>query len=58
MSSKYAYNLDNFKSINLTELNSTASFLKRIDRKFLLNSNDFSNVLEELKEKFQVLEID
>lgn len=58
MSSKNAYNLDTFKSINLTELNSTASFLKRIDRKFLLNSNDFSNVLEELKEKFQVLEID
>lgn len=58
MSAKLNNKLKTFKSISLTELNSKASFLKRIDRKFLLNWKQFSDILSELKENFQVLEID
>lgn len=54
---KLTEKLHNFQPITLTELNATASFLKRIDRKFLLNSKQFSEVIAELKEEFQVLEI-
>lgn len=57
MAPKFNNKLKDFKPITLTELNSTASFLKRIDRKFLLNSKQFSDVLSELKSEFQVLEI-
>lgn len=55
---KYSTKLKNFKSITLNQLNATASFLKRIDRKFLLNSKQFSTILDELKNNFNVLEID
>ena len=57
MATKFNDKLKSFKPITLTELNSTASFLKRIDRKFLLNSKQFSDILSDLKEQFQVLEI-
>ncbi len=57
MNSEYQYKLNKFKSINLTELNSTASFLKRIDRKYLLNAEQFWNILDDLVDKFDVLEI-
>jgi hypothetical protein len=57
MAPKFNDKLKSFKPITLTELNSTASFLKRIDRKFLLNSKQFSDILSDLKEQFQVLEI-
>jgi len=50
--------LKNFDKLTLTELNSTASFLKRIDRKFLLTLWEFKEVLEDLKKDFRVLEID
>ncbi len=46
-----------FDSLNLTELNSSASFLKRIDRKFLLTNQEFKEVLKDLKKDFKVLEI-
>ena len=55
---RYSTKLKNFKSITLNQLNATASFLKRIDRKFLLNSKQFSTILDELKDNFNVLEID
>lgn len=54
----YSTKLKSFKAISLKELNATASFLKRIDVKFLLNGKQFSSILEELKDKFNVLEID
>lgn len=54
----YSTKLKSFKAISLKELNATASFLKRIDVKFLLNWKQFSSILEELKDKFNVLEID
>ncbi|MDD2907673.1 MAG: polyphosphate polymerase domain-containing protein [Candidatus Gracilibacteria bacterium] len=54
---KYSSKLKNFKSITLNQLNATASFLKRIDKKFLLNSKQFALILEDLKENFNVLEI-
>lgn len=49
--------LKDFSSLTLTELNSTASFLKRIDTKFLLTKKQFSLLLEDLKEDFRILEI-
>lgn len=51
-------NLKKFKAISLSELNATASFLKRIDRKYLLTYNQFLEILPELKNDFKVLEID
>lgn len=49
--------LKKFDKLTLTELNSTASFLKRIDRKFLLTKDQFKEVLDDLKKDFRVLEI-
>ena len=49
--------LKKFKSISLSELNAKASFLKRIDRKYLLTYNQFLEILGELKNDFKVLEI-
>ena len=49
--------LQDFWTISLTELNASSSFLKRIDRKFLLNWKQFSEVLGDLKDDFKVLEI-
>lgn len=49
--------LKKFDKLNLTELNASASFLKRIDRKFLLTSTQFKDVLADLKDDFRVLEI-
>jgi hypothetical protein len=49
--------LKNFDKLSLTELNAKASYLKRIDRKFLLTNSQFKEVLKDLKEDFQVLEI-
>ncbi len=49
--------LKKFEKLTLTELNSTASFLKRIDRKFLLTTKEFKETLEDFKKDFRVLEI-
>ncbi len=53
----YNSKLQNFDTISLSELNSKASFLKRVDRKFLLNTKQFAEILEDLKKDFNVLEI-
>jgi hypothetical protein len=37
MKSKYNSKLQKFSTLTLTELNAKASYLKRIDTKFLLN---------------------
>lgn len=50
--------LSQFWSINLTELNATASYLKRIDRKFLLTEKKFLEILKDLSADFRILEID
>ena len=50
--------LSGFASINLTELNATASYLKRIDRKFLLTQKQFLSILKELSGDFRALDID
>ena len=50
--------LSGFSPINLTELNATASYLKRIDRKFLLTEKKFLAVLKDLSDDFRALEID
>ena len=58
MLSTYNTKLKKFWVISLSELNSTASYLKRIDNKFLLNSKQFSEIIKDLKKDFKVLEID
>jgi len=50
--------LSGFSAINLTELNATASYLKRIDRKFLLTEKQFLEILSDLSTDFKALEID
>lgn len=55
--SKLNKTLKKFKAISLSELNATASFLKRIDRKYLLTYEQFLEILDELKNDFKVLEI-
>ncbi|MDP2090327.1 MAG: polyphosphate polymerase domain-containing protein [Candidatus Gracilibacteria bacterium] len=57
MKSTYNTKLQDFEPISLSELNAKASFLKRIDKKFLLNADQFAEVLGELKNDFKVLEI-
>lgn len=57
MAKKIINNLELFAPISLSELNAQASYLKRIDRKFLLTVHDLSDILEELKNNFQALEI-
>jgi len=57
MTTTYNSTLQSFRTLNLTELNATSSFLKRIDRKYLLNWKQLSEILSELKNDFQVLEI-
>jgi hypothetical protein len=54
---KFKEPLKKFDKLTLTELNSTASFLKRIDRKFLLTTSQFKEILEDFKKDFRVLEI-
>lgn len=49
--------LNDFQALTLTELNASASFLKRIDRKFILPVDDLLKILEKLQNKFQILEI-
>ena len=58
MSYDFGNNVSDFGSINLTELNATASFLKRIDKKYLITEGQLAAVLKDLKGEFNVLEID
>jgi len=44
--------------MSLTELNTTASYLKRIDRKFLTTEKQFLELLGDLSNDFKTLEID
>jgi hypothetical protein len=44
--------------MSLTELNATASYLKRIDRKFLMTEKQFLEILGDLSDDFKTLEID
>jgi len=45
MGSALLNRLSGFSSMSLTELNATASYLKRIDRKFLMTENQFLDIL-------------
>lgn len=58
MGSALLNRLSGFSAINLTELNATASYLKRIDRKFLLTEKKFLEILSDLSDDFRALEID
>jgi len=57
MTANFSQTLHDFQALTLTELNAQASFLKRIDRKFLLTTQEFWEFLHELQNDFQVLEI-
>jgi hypothetical protein len=46
-----------FTSINLEELESSASFMTRIDTKYLLHAWDINQVLEQFKQKYFILSI-
>jgi len=50
--------LSGFSAMSLTELNATASYLKRIDRKFLMTEKKFLEILGDLSQDFKALEID
>ena len=58
MRNDFRTKLLDFASINLTELNATANYLKRIDKKYLITENKLKNILDDLKNNFQVLDID
>jgi len=49
--------LVNFDPLTLSELNASASFLKRIDTKFLCTKDEFNEILKDLKKDFRILEI-
>ena len=57
MKSNYNSKLQKFSTLSLSELNSQASYLKRIDKKYLLNWKQLSEILDDFKKDFQVLEI-
>ncbi len=49
--------LNSFSAINLEQLNASASFLDRIDRKFLLTQSQLEDILDEFDKNFYVLDI-
>jgi hypothetical protein len=49
--------LKSFAPISLTQLNAQASFLDRIDVKYLMSEQDFEKILSDLEENFYILEI-
>jgi len=57
MIASFENTLKGFDPLTLTELNASASFLKRIDTKFLLTQDEFDLILGDLLKDFRVLEI-
>lgn len=57
MGSALLNRLSGFSAMSLTELNATASYLKRIDRKFLMTEEKFLEILGDLSNDFKALEI-
>ena len=57
MGTALVQSLTGFAPIDLTELNATASYLKRVDRKFLLTEAQFLEVLKDFSSDFRALEI-
>lgn len=49
--------LKTFNQISLSELNAQASFLDRIDTKYLLTESEFNEILKDLEEEFYILDI-
>ena len=54
---KFENILKKFKSLSLTELNASASFLKRIDTKFLMSHAQLDELLGHLHKDFRILEM-
>lgn len=57
MTTDFNQRLKSFAPISLTQLNAQASFLDRIDVKYLMSEQDFEKVLADLEENFYLLEI-
>lgn len=49
--------LNDFSSISLEQLNSSVSFLDRIDVKYLVHTSQLADIIKELKDNFFVLNI-
>lgn len=49
--------LKSFTPISLSQLNASASFLDRIDTKYLMTESEFEKILSDLEEDFFILEI-
>ncbi len=58
MSTIFNEQVKKLEKISLDELNQTSSYLKRIDRKFLVTASDFKEILTDLIKNFRILEID
>jgi len=54
---QYRPNVTAFPTVSLGELNSRAALLDRMENKYLIRSDRFGSVLDELADAFQVLEI-
>lgn len=50
--------LDEFKPITLSQLNTQASLMDRVESKYLIHEKDIWALLKDLKENFYILEID
>lgn len=57
MWSDFSQSLKTFSPISLSELNVQASFLDRIDTKYIMNEDEFEKILKDLEDKFYILEI-
>ncbi|USN58376.1 MAG: polyphosphate polymerase domain-containing protein [Candidatus Peribacteria bacterium] len=57
MKGQFDTTISGFKPISLSEMNAQASFLDRIDTKYLVSEKEFAQVLEKLQEDFYVLDI-
>lgn len=57
MGSDLNQKLLSFSPISLSQLNAQASFLDRVDVKYLMSEEDFENILKDLEKNFYLLEI-
>lgn len=57
MGSDFNNKLNSFDPITLSQMNSGASFLERIDTKYILTEKDFNDIIVDLEKDFYILNI-
>jgi hypothetical protein len=57
METNFDQKLKSFAPISLSQLNASASFLDRVDVKYLMSEDQFEEILSDLEKDFFVLEI-